>query len=174
MCLKLLQDSCSEAMIRLFVFLLNVVFIIVGIVFCITGIWMEVVYVYIEVRKGFISLTFRNTRASGSYSDSWMHIQKITGNKFAATPIAVGSTGLLTLIIASLGLWGIIRKVNFCLYFTFLSITTKTPLHRANVWLVPTQPLWFWFLLFKWRSSCLLSLPGIKPSKLLQKLPIKQ
>ena len=49
MCLKLLQDSCSEAMIRLFVFLLNVTFIVVGIVFCITGIWMEIVYAYIAV-----------------------------------------------------------------------------------------------------------------------------
>lgn len=91
MCLKLLQDSCSEAMIRLFVFLLNVIFIVVGIVFAIAGIWMEVVYAYIE---------------------------NITGNKFAATPIAIGLTGLLTLVIASFGLWGIIRKSK-CLTGTY-------------------------------------------------------
>merc|ERR1711885_43545 len=77
------QDSCSEAMIRLFVFMLNVFFI--------TGVWMEIVYAYIE---------------------------NITGNRFATTPVAIGLTGLLTLIIASFGLWGIIRKSK-CLTGTY-------------------------------------------------------
>ena len=51
MCLKLLQDSCSEAMIRLFVFFLNFLFIIVGVVLACIGIWMEVEYTKIEVRN---------------------------------------------------------------------------------------------------------------------------
>ena len=71
MCLKLLQDSCSEAMIRLFVFLLNVVFIVVGIVFCITGIWMEVVYVYIEVSFSGNALKTRGTIES--YQFEWFY-----------------------------------------------------------------------------------------------------
>ena len=49
MCLKLLQDSCSEAMIRLFVFFLNFLFIIVGVALACIGIWMEVEYTKIEV-----------------------------------------------------------------------------------------------------------------------------
>ena len=102
MCLKLLQDSCSEAMIRLFVFFLNVIFIVVGIVFCITGVWMEIVYAYIEVSFYFLFLKL-----------SEFPVQNITGNRFATTPVAIGLTGLLTLIIASFGLWGIIRKVRY-------------------------------------------------------------
>jgi len=91
MCLKLLQDSCSEAMIRLFVFFLNFLFIIVGVVLACIGIWMEVEYTKIE---------------------------NVTENDFGATPAAVGIVGTLTLLVASLGLWGIIRKSK-CLTGTY-------------------------------------------------------
>jgi len=125
-------------MIRLFVFLLNVTFIVVGIVFCITGIWMEIVYAYIA---------------------------PITGNKFATTPIAIGLTGLLTLIVASFGLWGIIRKSK-CLTGTYATslivilvvqmavivapivardetetVITKTANKTITEWESPTGPL---------------------------------
>ena len=56
MCLKLLQDSCSEAMIRLFVFFLNFLFIIVGVALACIGIWMEVEYTKIEVCDFFMIL----------------------------------------------------------------------------------------------------------------------
>ena len=49
MCLKLLEDSCSEAMMRLFGFILNFLFILVGVILCVLGIWMEIEYVKIEV-----------------------------------------------------------------------------------------------------------------------------
>ena len=57
MCLKLLQDSCSEAMIRLFVFFLNFLFIIVGVALACIGIWMEVEYTKIEVCNFFYDFT---------------------------------------------------------------------------------------------------------------------
>jgi vacuolar-type H+-ATPase subunit I/STV1 len=91
MCLKLLEDSCSEAMMRLFGFILNFIFILVGVILCVLGIWMEIEYVKIE---------------------------NLTENNFGATPAAVGIVGALTLLVASFGLWGIVRKGK-CLTGTY-------------------------------------------------------
>lgn len=91
MCLKLLEDSCSEAMMRLFGFILNFIFIFVGAILSCLGIWMEIEYVKIE---------------------------NLTENNFGATPAAVGIVGALTLLVASFGLWGIIRKGK-CLTGTY-------------------------------------------------------
>lgn len=83
MCLNLLKDSCGEAMMRLSVFILNGAFFLVALLFIGFGFFLEVEY---------------------------SRFEHATEDKFGATPAGVIIIGAFMLIVASIGIWGIIRK----------------------------------------------------------------
>ena len=64
--------------------------------------------------------------------------QNVTENDFGATPAAVGIVGTLTLLVASLGLWGIIRKVKLYKWL----ITSLTFTLNKNIFLFQIGHFW--------------------------------
>ena len=60
--MDLLKDSCSEAMMRLAIFVLNALFLMVGVVFIVVGFLVEFEYSHFEVNFG--ACTMYITRSS--------------------------------------------------------------------------------------------------------------
>lgn len=83
MCLNLLKDSCGEAMMRLTIFILNGVFLLIALLFIAFGFFLEVEY---------------------------SRFEHATEDKFGATPAGIIIIGAFMLIMATVGVWGIIRK----------------------------------------------------------------
>lgn len=81
--LNILEDSCSEAMMRLTVFILNIIFCLSGMLLFGLGIYTEIEYAI---------------------------FQELTKDAYAVVPIVIIVLGLIVFILSFIGIMGILRK----------------------------------------------------------------